>query len=131
MLKVEYNYFLEPLIFMISDLLQVILHTMFSSTRLLSAMICPAGGGGLGQWKRDGLFRWNVGRPMRRDWTEPVGGNRKGKEIVMLDLVWGVGSSVGKKWVEPVHGIFDQESDMDMWRAWAGLRLRVPSCSDT
>ena len=34
----------------------------------------------------------------RKDWTEPNGGSRKGKEIVMLGPILRVGSTDGTKW---------------------------------
>ena len=72
---------------------------------------------------------WVSGRDMicsvgRKDWTEPVGGNRKGNDIhvhvVMLCPVWRVGRTDETKWAGPVNGIIDQESDMEIWKEWAG-----------
>ena len=56
----------------------------------------------------------------RKDWTEPVRGSRKGKEIVMLGPVRRVYTTDGTRWAGPVGGIIDQESDMKMRREWAG-----------
>ena len=54
-------------------------------------------------WVSGGEIVCSVGTTRgRKDWTMPVGGSRKGKEIVMLGPVWRVGRTDGTKWAGPV-----------------------------
>ena len=53
---------------------------MFSTTRP-SSVVCPVGGGGLGQWDGDSLSSWNmwVIKPIGKDGAQPVRVNKQGK----------------------------------------------------
>ena len=73
---------------------------MFSTTRL-SSVVCPVGGGGLGQCDGD------VGKSITKDWTQPVRRQGKPSEIVVIGPVGDIARTDGTAWAGPVSGTID------------------------
>ena len=46
-------------------------HTMFSTTRPLSSVVCPVGGGGSVGWRLFVQLK-HVGKSIGKDWAQPV-----------------------------------------------------------
>ena len=78
---------------------------MFSTTRL-SSVVCPVGGGGLGQCDGDSSSSWN----MWVNQLQRIGHNQlegKASEIVVIGPVGDIARTDGTEWAGPVSGTID------------------------
>ena len=79
--------------------------TQCLSTRL-SSVVCPVGGGGLGQFDGDSSSSWN----MWVNQLQRIGHNQlegKASEIVVIGPVGDIVRTDGTEWAGPVSGTID------------------------